>query len=157
MTPKLKPGRLLSTLLGLFGGLLALLILVAEIWCPLLVRLIAPGLTGDEVLVEAVHMTRIILPAQLFFFAGGLFTAVQFARERFLIPALAPLIYNLGIIAGGLLMAGAWGMQGFAWGVLGGAFAGNFLLQLLGRAAGSGCGWYAAAVGATRTWAAICA
>ena len=138
--------RLLSTLLGLFGGLLALLILAAEIWCPLLVRLIAPGLTGGEVLVEAVHMTRIILPAQLFFFAGGLFTAVQFARERFLIPALAPLIYNLGIIAGGLLMAGGLGMQGFAWGVLGGAFAGNFLLQYWGaRRVGlrlvRGCSW----------------
>ncbi len=53
--------------------------------------------------------------------------AVQFAKERFVFPALAPLLYNLGIIAGGLLL-GPWvGMEGFSWGVLGGAFVGNFL------------------------------
>jgi putative peptidoglycan lipid II flippase len=72
------------------------------------------------------------MPAQMFFFAGGLFMAVQFARERFTIPALAPLIYNLGIIAGGLL-GGRWlGMEGFAWGVLAGAFIGNCALQYAG-------------------------
>jgi putative peptidoglycan lipid II flippase len=86
------------------------------------------------------------MPAQLFFFAGGLFTAVQFARERFFIPALAPLIYNLGIIVGGLAGAGTGDMDGFAWGVLGGAFGGNFLLQYWGaRRAGlrlaAGCNW----------------
>jgi putative peptidoglycan lipid II flippase len=124
--------RLATTLLALFGGLLAALIVVAEIWCPHLVALVAPGLAGDAVMPAAVRMTRIVLPAQLCFFAGGLFTAVQFARERFFIPALAPLIYNLGIICGGLAGIGSGGMDGFAWGVLGGAFAGNFLLQFWG-------------------------
>ena len=46
--------------------------------------------------------------------------AVQFAREQFFIPALAPLVYNLGIILGGVLLAARFGMEGFAWGVLGG-------------------------------------
>lgn len=124
--------RLATTLLTLFGGLLAALIGVAEIWCPQLVALLAPGLAGDAVMPAAVRMTRIILPAQLFFYAGGLFTAVQFARERFFIPALAPLIYNLGIICGGVAGIGSGGMDGFAWGVLGGAFVGNFLLQFWG-------------------------
>jgi putative peptidoglycan lipid II flippase len=58
--------------------------------------------------------------------------AVQFARESFAIPALAPLIYNLGIIAGGLIGGSQNSMVGFAWGVLGGAFAGSFLLQIAG-------------------------
>jgi putative peptidoglycan lipid II flippase len=60
--------------------------------------------------------------------------AVQFAKEHFLIPALAPLLYNLGIIAGGLLLAPWIGIEGFAWGVLGGAVAGNFAVQWLGAA-----------------------
>ncbi len=124
--------RLTSTLLTVFGGLLGLLIALAEIWCPQLILLVAPGMAGDPALPAAVRMTRVILPAQLFFFAGGLFTAVQFARERFFIPALAPLVYNGGIIAGGLLWAGTGSMEGFAWGVLAGAFLGNFLLQYLG-------------------------
>lgn len=58
--------------------------------------------------------------------------AVQFSKERFFIPALAPLIYNIGIICGGLLLYRYMGMEGFAWGVLAGAFAGNFLVQLWG-------------------------
>ncbi|MCK7513254.1 MAG: hypothetical protein MZV70_60640 [Desulfobacterales bacterium] len=70
--------------------------------------------------------------------AGGLLMAVQFARERFFLPALAPLIYNLGIIAGGLLLGPWLGIEGFAWGVLAGAFGGQ-LRCCSGRArAGSG-------------------
>ena len=77
-------------------------------------------------------MTRIIIPAQFFFFSGGLFMAVQFAKERFLIPALAPMFYNLGIILGGVLLGPRLGIEGFAWGVLLGAFLGNFAVQYFG-------------------------
>jgi putative peptidoglycan lipid II flippase len=58
--------------------------------------------------------------------------AIQFSRNNFLIPATAPLIYNAGIIAGGLLLGTSHGMAGFAWGVLGGSFLGNFAIQLFG-------------------------
>jgi len=124
--------RVFSLILTLFGALLLVLIAVAEVFAPALVALLAPGRSDPAFLDMAVRMTRIILPAQFFFFAGGLLMAVQFARERFFIPALAPLIYNLGIILGGLLLGARWGMAGFAWGVLGGALTGNFLVQVWG-------------------------
>jgi putative peptidoglycan lipid II flippase len=99
-----------------------------------LLRAVEPGFTGAQV-AEAARLTRIVLPAQVFFILGQLFTAVQFARERFVIATLGPVIYNLGIILGGL--AGALGRErptadGFAWGVVGGAFVGIFLLQWWG-------------------------
>ncbi len=129
--------RVLSVILTLLGSLLVLLIAAAMFWTPALIDLLAPGRDDPLFKSMAVRMTRIILPAQLFFFAGGLFAAVQFARERFFIPALAPLIYNLGIILGGILLASRMGMEGFAWGVLAGALAGNCVLQFFGaRAAG---------------------
>jgi putative peptidoglycan lipid II flippase len=59
-------------------------------------------------------------------------TAVQFAKEKFAIPALAPLIYNLGIITLGMILYKKLGMTGFAWGVLAGAVLGNFVLQAWG-------------------------
>jgi putative peptidoglycan lipid II flippase len=124
--------RVFSLIMTVFGILLLLLIMVAEVFAPHLIELLAPGRSDPAFVSMAVRMTRIILPAQFFFFAGGLLTAVQFARERFLIPALAPLVYNLGIILGGLLLASSWGMEGFAWGVLGGALAGNFIIQIWG-------------------------
>jgi putative peptidoglycan lipid II flippase len=59
-------------------------------------------------------------------------SAVQFAKEQFAIPALAPLIYNLGIICGGIFLYDHLGMAGFSWGVLAGAFIGNFAVQIWG-------------------------
>jgi putative peptidoglycan lipid II flippase len=60
---------------------------------------------------------------------------VQFARERFVIPTLGPLVYNLAIIAGGLLGGVGRddpGADGFAWGALAGAVLGIFALQAWG-------------------------
>lgn len=115
-----------------FGSFLILLIIAAIIGAPHLVQWLAPGFKDPEKIALAVRMTRIIIPAQFFFFNGGLFMAVQFAREKFAMPALAPVFYNIGIITGGLLL-GPWiGIEGFAWGVLGGAFVGNFAIQYIG-------------------------
>ncbi len=124
--------RVFSIILTMFGSILIICILIASVFAPELIHLLAPGLKDPIVKSLAVRMTRIILPAQFFFFAGGLFTAVQFAKEKFAIPALAPLIYNLGIIACGMIWGKYIGMEGFAYGVLSGAFIGNFALQWRG-------------------------
>lgn len=121
-----------SIILTGFGTLLMLFIVISEIFTPELVALIARGRPDPQFRENVLLMTRIILPAQFFFFAGGMFMAVQMAKERFFIPALAPLIYNIGIIAGGIFLSDRLGMQGFSWGVLWGAFVGNFGLQWWG-------------------------
>jgi putative peptidoglycan lipid II flippase len=124
--------KIFSIILSCFGTLLILLIVIGVIFAPEMVALIARGRTNPAFRLQIIRMTRIILPAQIFFFAGGLFMAVQFAKEKFLIPALAPIFYNLGIIAGGLLLGPKLGMEGFSWGVLFGALVGNFGLQCVG-------------------------
>ncbi|SLM27396.1 putative integral membrane protein MviN [Desulfamplus magnetovallimortis] len=124
--------RVFSIIFNTFGLILVILIGIAFCFTPHLVKWLAPGLTEPELFNQAVKMTRIIIPAQFFFFAGGLFMAVQFTKEKFFLPALAPLIYNIGIIVGGILLAPHIGMEGFAWGVLAGAFAGNFIIQYAG-------------------------
>lgn len=129
-----KGWEVLSVVLACFGGLLIVLMIIAFVFTPELVSLITPGFKDPLLRDRAVKMTRIIMPAQVFFFMGGLLMAVQFAKEKFFLPALAPLIYNLGIIAGGLILAPFLGVEGFAWGVLGGACIGNFLLQYYGAA-----------------------
>jgi putative peptidoglycan lipid II flippase len=124
--------KVFSIILSSFGALLILLIAVGMLWAPDLVALIARGRTDPIFRLQVVRMTQIILPAQFFFFTGGLFMAVQFAKEKFFIPALAPLFYNLGIIGGGVLLGPRLGMEGFSWGVLIGAFVGNFGIQYWG-------------------------
>jgi putative peptidoglycan lipid II flippase len=124
--------HIFSVILSCFGTFLLICILVSMIFTPELVGILAPGLRDPVLKTKAIRMTRIILPAQLFFFAGGMFMAVQFAKERFIFPALAPIVYNIGIIGGGIFLSPFLGMEGFSWGVLLGAFFGNFLLQYWG-------------------------
>lgn len=80
----------------------------------------------------AVEMTRIVLPAQYCFFLGTLMMGMQQARRQFFLPAVGPVVYNLGIILGGLLLSPFLGIAGFAWGALSGALVGNLMLQIWG-------------------------
>lgn len=81
-----------------------------------------------------VSLTRLVLPAQVFLVLGALLMAVQYTHKRFAIPAAAPLVYNLGIIAGGLVgwAAGDPSPESFLLGAVAGAALGNFGLQWIG-------------------------
>ncbi len=79
-----------------------------------------------------IRLTQIILPAQILFYWGAFFSAVQMAEHKFFLPALSPLCYNFGIILGGVVLGPVIGIEGFAWGVLFGALLGNILIQLPG-------------------------
>lgn len=83
-------------------------------------------------LALTVRLTRIILPAQICFFWGALLMGVQYSQKRFLFPSLSGVVYNAGIISGGVLLAPRIGIEGFSWGVLAGALSGNVALQLFG-------------------------
>ena len=99
---------------------------------PDILKLLGPQINDPQSFPLTVRLTRIILPAQLLFYWGALLSAVQMARKKFFLPALAPLGYNCGIILGGILLGSRLGIEGFAWGVVGGAFFGNFVLQIPG-------------------------
>jgi len=120
-----------STVVTVMGFALVALVLLGEIFAHKLVNVIAPGFSPAE-RERVVFLTRLMLPAQICFYQGSIFSAVQYAKGRFVIPSLAPLVYNIGIILGGVLLSSRIGMTGFAVGVLGGAIAGNFLLQIYG-------------------------
>ena len=124
-----------STIATVMGTAMLLFVLIGELFAEKIIGRVAPGFSPEQI-VAATRLTRIIMPAQIFFYLGGLLMAIQYARKQFLLPALAPLIYNAGIIAGGLLGGRSHGMAGFAWGVVFGAFFGNFAVQLYGAARG---------------------
>ena len=95
------------------------------------IRHFNPGFSPDEVALSA-HMTRIVLPAQVFFFAGSLLGAALLVRRQFMYQGLQGILYNLGIILGGVLLAQRIGISSLAVGALAGAIVGSFVLNAFG-------------------------
>ena len=115
---------ILTTMYLVLGGAIVL----AEIFAPWYVRWWFNGFDAEKAAL-CVRLTRILLPAQLFFFAGGVFGAVLLVRKQFNVQAVAPLIYNLGTIVGGVLLVRQLGVSSLAIGTVAGAFFGPFFLN----------------------------
>ncbi len=113
--------------------LMTVIVAVGMVAAQPIIKLLAPDFTPEQV-ERTVYLTRIVLPAQVLFVLGALLMAVQYAKERFVIPTLAPIIYNLFIIVFGVAfnLGDTPRPEGFAWGVLFGSLVGNFLLQWWG-------------------------
>lgn len=93
-----------------------------------LYRLIAPGFAPEQT-NQIASLTRILILAQGFFVLSYFLTGVLESLQRFLIPAIAPLFYNLGIIFGTIFLAPSMGIYAPTIGAVIGA-ALHFLIQL---------------------------
>src|SRR5499425_3081038 len=122
-----------SAVITIMTVVLAAAIVVAEIYAPELNRLMFSKFDPDQFAL-CVHLTRILLPAQLFFYVGGVVSAVLLSRRMFLLPAIGPIVYNGGIILGGLFFSRQMGISSLAYGAVAGAFVGIFLINAIGAA-----------------------
>jgi putative peptidoglycan lipid II flippase len=114
----------LNILLLLF---LALAVFVFVLARPLY-QLIVPGFSPDQ-LEKTVLLARILLLAQGFFLLSYFTTAVLESLRRFLLPAIAPLFYNLGIILGTIFLNKNFAISAPAIGAVFGAFL-HFSVQV---------------------------
>ena len=71
---------------------------------------------------QVVALSKILFAAQGFFVISYVLTAVLESSRRFLMPAIAPLFYNLGIILGTIFFSPKFGLMGPVMGVVIGAF-----------------------------------
>ncbi len=122
-----------SVIITVMSTVLVIGIAVAEVFAPQIERVIFPEFSAAQ-LSLCVHLTRILLPAQLFFYVGGVVSAVLLSQRMFLIPALAPVLYNAGIIFGGVVGARRFGIASLAVGAVAGAVVGPFLINAIGAA-----------------------
>ena len=126
--------RLASSVLNLISLATFVLAAIAFVLAPLVVPLLAPGLgeesgRADELHALAVELTRVMLLSPLMFGISGMLTGILNGRQHFLAPAIAPLLYNLGIILGAVVLAEHWGVHGLAWGVVIGS-VGHLVVQV---------------------------
>ena len=117
--------RFLAVIFGTTGALAIAATFALWLGAYPLVEVQFPAFSEEQTALT-VHLTRILLPAQIFFVTGGVLRGALMARGRFVSQTLAPVIYNLAIIAGGLAIGTRIGAEGFAWGALVGAITGAF-------------------------------
>ncbi len=122
-----------NSTITIMTALVCLGTVLLEIFTPQMVHLVAPNFSPAQH-AYCVYLTRILLPGQIFFYAGGIVSAVLLSRRMFLFPALSGILYNLFIILGGLVGAKRFGIASLAYGAFFGALIGPFLINAIGAA-----------------------
>jgi putative peptidoglycan lipid II flippase len=123
--------KLASSIANLVFIILILLGIIAFFFAPQIVRYaLAPGLANNPLLLQlTVNLLRIQLVSAILFGMSGLVMGILNSHQVFLIPALTPAMYQLGMIFGVLILSPKFGIYGLAWGVVLGAFL-HLVLQI---------------------------
>lgn len=120
---------LINNVLTVFLLLLVFLCSVLALFAPQLLNFIVPGFSQIQKGLT-VNLTRIMFLSPIFLGISAIFSGVLQYFNLFLAVSLAPIFYNLGIIAGILLLLPVFGLKGLAFGVILGAFF-HLLIQFL--------------------------
>jgi len=108
--------------------LLVLCAVILFIFTPKIVPLIAPGFDVNRMALM-VTLSRIMLLQPILLGASSILGTILTSFNRFFAYAVAPVLYNLGIIFGVIFFVPRLGVVGVAWGVVLGAIL-HFLVQL---------------------------
>ncbi len=95
---------------------------IIYIFSPAVIRLLSVGHFSEPQIVLGANLMRIMLIAQLVLVASSFLTSILQSFKYFLVPALAPIFYNVGFIMGTVFLTAKYGVYGPAYGVIIGAF-----------------------------------
>lgn len=115
----------LNVFMAIFIAATILIYILAQ---PIISGLIAPGFTQEKQM-QVVVLTRVILLGEVILVLGSFFIGILQSFQRFVIPSLAPVFYNLGIITGIIFLSKPFGIMGAGIGVILGAIL-HCLIQL---------------------------
>lgn len=101
---------------------------ILAVFAPVLLKFIVPGWSGEK-FATTLTLTRVMLLSPIFLTISSVVGAALQSGKRFTMFALAPVVYNLGIIIGAVFFVGSMGIYGLALGVILGS-ALHFLVQL---------------------------
>ncbi len=115
---------ILNIILLILGGFAIIFFFLA----PTLVPLIAPGFNLEKQ-KATIELTRVMLFSILFFGASNVISSILNSLKKFVVYSLAPIMYNLGIIFGVLVLVPSIGIWGLGYGVVIGSLL-HLLIQL---------------------------
>ncbi|HRN70615.1 MAG TPA: murein biosynthesis integral membrane protein MurJ [Candidatus Woesebacteria bacterium] len=124
-----EQNKIISSIINVVCLALVVFIIILIVLLPYLIPLITPGFSPEKN-AEIITYSRLLLLGQLpFLVLGNFLTGISQAKKSFILPALAPIIYNLAIIAGTILLSDQMHLMAPIIGVMIGALL-FFLLQL---------------------------
>ena len=119
-TPEQQKAYIDSMVVG-FSALAVVVSGLTAIFTPYLLGLLFPKIAAAGLLPSLVTLTRIMLLQPILLGLSNILAALTQARNRYTLYSLSPILYNLGIIAGLILLYPYFGIAGLAWGVVLGA------------------------------------
>ncbi|MDO8523655.1 MAG: lipid II flippase MurJ [bacterium] len=117
---KKDQGAVVGNVLFTFG--IVSILAAGLLWflLPRIAPYLFPGFS-PEVLDNTILLSRIILIQPILLGLSSIATSLLQVMRQFVIYALAPILYNVGIIVGAVFFYPLWGIPGLAWGVVFGA------------------------------------
>ena len=113
--------RLASSIANLVILIMTVVALLSAVFAPWIVRNILAGGFDAETSALTVQLLRIQLPSAVIFGLSGLLMGILNAHQSFLLPALAPALYQIGWVFGALVLSPHFGVQGMSWSIVIGA------------------------------------
>jgi putative peptidoglycan lipid II flippase len=111
--------RLAANLLGLIVVVVGAAVVILALAAGPLTRWMYPELTGTAAgATLAADLLRILAPTILFLSLAGAVSGVLYSFERFTMPAVVSIVWNLTIIAAIALFSDSLGVDAIAWGML---------------------------------------
>lgn len=111
-----------AALINLSVVVLTIVSIPILIWATPISRFFAPGFSTVQI-EQMASFTRIMVLSQVLpLLIGNFFTGILQSYNLFLVPAIAPVVYNVGIILGIIFLSSSFGLYGPVIGVGIGAF-----------------------------------
>lgn len=107
----------LNILLLIFIAASTIIFVFAE---PITLWRLGDGISAEQIQI-VIKLTKIMLLAQIFFAVSNVLSGVLQSYKRFIIPSIAPILYNLGIIIGIVTLHSTFGIYAAGLGVVIGA------------------------------------
>ncbi len=113
--------KMSSIVLNILMVVFAIASIVIYIYAePLTIARMGDQISADQLSI-IINLTKIMLLAQIFFTVSNVMTGILQSYKRFIVPSIAPIIYNFGIIAGVVIFHGKLGIYSAGIGVVIGA------------------------------------
>lgn len=115
-----KAYKVASSVLNFSFLVMAFICLGLMVFAEPLTHLLVPGFSGQK-FADTVTLTRIFLLSPIIFTLSSIFSSILNSQKKFLVANIAPIMYNLGIIFGLIILYPNLGLAGLGYGVILGA------------------------------------